>query len=159
MKAITKNSVLPTLCTLAALALAAFLPCTASADQPGRHPSYLHALDDLRDARFQLQRRHGDLQVKWDENVAIKEIDAALNEIKKASIDDGKNLADHPPIDVRLDYRGRLHHALELLHKAHADVQQEEDNNFAHGLQHRALQHIDAAINFTEQGLANAGLR
>jgi len=76
-------------------------------------------------------------------------------EIKRASIDDGKNLADHPPIDARLDYRGRLHRALELLHKAHKDVKQEEDNDFARGLQHRSLLHIDAAIKFTEQGIVS----
>ena len=148
----------PSFSTLAALVLAAFFPLTGGAqEQPGMHPSYLHALQDLRHARAHLERRPGDMQVKWDEHVAIGEIDAALGEIKKASIDDGKNLADHPPIDARLDYRGRLHRALELLNRAHKDVKQEEDNNFARGLQHRAILHIDAAINMTKQGIANAG--
>jgi len=156
MKNIAK---LLTLSTLAALAFAAFLPATARAEQPGRHPAYLHALEDLRHARGHLERRPGDPEVKWDENVAIREIDAAIGEIKRASIDDGKDLADHPPVDVKLDYRGRLHRALELLRKAHSDVKEKEDNNFAQGLQHRALEHIDAAVNFTEQGIANAGGR
>ena len=154
MKTIIKNL---TLTTFLAFALAAFAPSTSVADQPGRHPAYLHALDDLRDARAHLERRPGDPIVKWDEHVAIKEIDAAIRAIQQASIDDGKNLADHPPIDARLDYSGRLHHALELLRKAHNDVKGEEDNNFAHGLQHLSLEHIDAAIQFTQQGIANAG--
>jgi len=153
MKFILKNL---TLATIAAFALAAILPATSNAEQPGHHPAYLHALQDLRHARAHLERRPGDAQVKWDEHVAIKEIDAAIAEIKAASIDDGKNLADHPPIDASLDYRGRLHRSLELLRKAHHDVDEREDNDFARGLKHRALEHIDAAIHFTEQGIANA---
>jgi hypothetical protein len=141
--------------TVAVLALVAFMPSISQAEQPGKHPAYLHALEDLRHARAHLERRRGDAEVKWDEHVAIKEIDAAIAEIKSASIDDGKDLADHPPVDAKADYRGRLHRAAELLHKAHADIKEEEDNNFAHGLQHRAIEHIDAALNFTEQGIAN----
>jgi len=143
--------------TIVSLLLAlAIAPIAGHADQPGLHPAYLHALSDLRLARASLIHRSGDAQVRWDESVAIREIDAAIKEIKTASIDDGKNLEDHPPIDAHLDYSGLLHHSLELLRKAHNDVKQEEDNNFARGLQKRALQHIDAAINFTEQGIANA---
>jgi hypothetical protein len=152
MKTTTKKI---SLFTLAALALAALLAPAARAENPGAHPAYMHALQDLRDARAHLERRPGDMKVKWDESVAIREVDAAIFEIKKASIDDGKNMANHPPIDAQLDYHGRLHHALELLRKAHSDVKQEEDNAFAQGLQHRSLQHIDAAINFTEEALAN----
>jgi hypothetical protein len=33
---------------------------------------------------------------------------------------------------------------------------EKEDNNFAHGLRDRAVKHIDTAINFVEQALANA---
>ena len=36
--------------TLPIFALAAFLPIAAQADVPGRHPHYLRALADLRDA-------------------------------------------------------------------------------------------------------------
>jgi hypothetical protein len=147
------------LSSLVGLALAVFFPSSCLAQLPGAHPAYLHALDDLRDARAHLARRRGDLQMNWDEHVAIREIDAAIHEIKMASIDDGKNLADHPPIDATLDYRGRLHRALELLHKAHSDVKQEEDDTFAQGLQHRAIRHIDAATSLTEQGIAAAEAR
>lgn len=127
----------------------------AHADMPGKHPAYLHALTDLRHARGHLERP-GNVMVKWDEKTAIHAIDDAIGEIKKAAIDDGKPLADHPPVDVKLDWSGRLHRALELLHKAKKDVSEEEDNDFARGLKRRAGEHIDRAINFVEQGIANS---
>jgi len=134
----------------------ALAPAVARADQPGHHPAYLHALADLRHARAHLERRGGDAQIKWDEHTAIREIDAAIREIKDASIDDGKNLEDHPPVDARMDFGGRLHSALELLHKAEKDCREEEDNDFARGLRRRAMKHIQEAIRFTEEGIANA---
>ena len=140
---------------LACLVLAV-APLALRADQPGHHPAYLHALTDLRHARAHLERRGGDPEVKWDEHTAIREIDAAIREIKEASIDDGKNLQDHPPVDAKADYAGRLHRALELLHKAEKDCSEEEDNNFARGLKKRAQEHIREAIRFTEEGIANA---
>src|SRR5450432_4101235 len=52
----------------AALAIAAIVtPAVASADQPGKHPHFLHALSDLRNARTNLEKRGGDAQMKWDE--------------------------------------------------------------------------------------------
>ena len=69
------------------------------------------------------------------------------------SIDDGRDLSDHPPVEVRLDWSGRLHRALELLDRAHHDVAQEEDNRFAQGLQQRALEHIDRAHHHAEEAL------
>ena len=141
--------------SLACLVMA-LAPAALRADQPGKHPAYLHALTDLRHARAHLERRGGDAQMKWDERTAIKEVDAAIHEIKEAAIDDGKNLQDHPPVDAKADYAGRLHRALELFRKAEKDCHEEEDNNFARGLQKRALQHIKEAIRFTEEGIANA---
>jgi len=130
----------------------------AHADQPGRHPAYLHALEDLRHARAHLERpANVTAQTAWDERVAIGQIDGAIREIKQAAIDDGKNPGDHPPIDAKLDWPGRLHRSLELLRKARADVNEEEDNDFARGLKHRAIERIDGAINFVEQGIANNG--
>src|SRR5262249_39006582 len=83
--------------------------------------------------------------------------DEAIRDIKEASIDDGKDLRDHPPIDAALDWPGRLRRSIELLRKARADVNEEEDNNFARGLKRRAVEHIDNAIRFVEQGIANEG--
>ena len=123
---------------------------------PASHPAYLHALTDLRVARSYLARPAGAV-VKWDENVAIREIDAAINEIKRASVDDGKPLEDHPAVDVGMVWGDRLHRALELVEKARADVNQEEDNAFANGLKNRAVQHIGEAARFIHEGIEDAG--
>jgi hypothetical protein len=94
--------------------------------------------------------------MRWNEGVAVREIDAAMREIRDAAIEDGKGLQDHPPVDLRMDYTGRLHRALELLRQAERDCREEEDNGFARGLQARAVQHIREAMRFTEEGIASS---
>ncbi len=132
------------------------LPVWASADMPGKHPYYLHALSDLRTARWMLEHRPGSAAVSGDEDLAIGEIDAAIREIKHAAIDDGKNVSDHPSVDVPPDQPGHLHKALELLRKVHADVAREEDDPVTRGLRDRAVGHIDGAIHATEKALLDA---
>jgi hypothetical protein len=130
---------------LALVGSLAISPKAASAQQaPGPHPAYLHALSDLRLARAYLD------QIAWppvqhDKEHAIREIDAAIGEIKMASIDDGKNLEDHPPIDVNMRPDGRFRKALELLDKAHNDTARAEDIPQARGMRDRAVHHIDQA--------------
>ena len=119
-------------------------PTPAVVASPQAHPAYLHALTDLRHARALLERP-AKSDVKWDENTAIREIDAAINEIKQASIDDGKPLEDHPPVDAKMHHRDRLRKAEELLHKAAADIDEKEDNGWAKGLRGRANGHIHNA--------------
>ena len=137
---------------LVAAVLALAFACSATTSSAQEHPAYLHALTDLRHARAHLERPdHGELREQ--EKKAIHEIDDAINEIKKASIDDGKDLYDHPPVDAHLDWPGRLHRAVELLDKAHNDVAREEDNRFAQGLQERALIHIDKAHHHVEEAI------
>jgi hypothetical protein len=150
MKSLTKLA-------FAALGVALFTPVyndvtAAPAAARGEHPAYLHALSDLRDARAHLERPGGG-ERKEQERKAIEEIDAAIFEIKRASIDDGKNINDHMPVDSRLDWPGRLHRAVELLDKAHSDVAREEDNRFAEGLQARAIEHIDRAHHHVEEAI------
>jgi len=141
---------------LAGFLLALTLPFAANADVPGKHPAYLHALSDLRAARWMEQHRPGDAAVSSHEDVAIGEIDAAIREIKHAAIDDGKNIEDHPSVDVPTNRPGRLHKALELLHKVRKDVAREEDDPMTRGLRDRAIGHIDAAIHATDGALADA---
>jgi hypothetical protein len=141
---------------LAALLLALTLPVAANADVPGKHPAYLHALSDLRAARWMEAHRPGDAAVSAHEDVAIAEIDAAIGEIKHAAIDDGKNIDDHPTVDEPKNRSGRLHKALQLLRKVHADVAREEDDPITRGLRNRAVWHIDAAIRATQGALADA---
>jgi len=120
---------------------------------PAVHPAYLHALTDLRNARFNLIRKGGDPNMKWDEAIAIGAIDRAISDIKQASIDDGKNLDERPTLDAREPRIGRLHKALAALRAALADVNQEEDNGYAAGLKARAIRGISEAIHLTEQGI------
>ena len=138
--------------------LVAAAPLVANADLPGKHPYYLHALSDLRAARWMLEHRPGDAAVSAKEDVAITEIDRAIGEIKHAAIDDGKDIHDHPVVDIA-DRRGRLHKALELLHKVHDDVAREEDDPMTRGLRNRAVKHVDVAIHATEHAIADVERR
>jgi len=113
---------------------------------PDRHPAYLHALSDLRAARWLIEHRPGDWAQTADEGESVRQIDAAINDIKKAAFDDGKNVNDHPPLDEHPDHRGRIHEAVQFLNKARADIAREEDNAFADGLRDRAIGHIDGAL-------------
>ncbi|HKX45060.1 MAG TPA: hypothetical protein VJO99_28135 [Burkholderiaceae bacterium] len=141
------------------LLFAALIPLgAAAADAPGKHPAYLHALSDLRAAHTLIEQRPGgSAQVHADEQRAIMYIDETINEIKRASIDDGKNLDDHPPVDTKLDRNGQLHQASELLHKARTDIAQQEDSGAnTRGLRNRALMHLDKAIQATDLAIKDA---
>src|SRR5271168_3704778 len=98
---------------LAIFTLLVFVPLHSAAKPAPEHPAYLHALSDLRDARAHLERPDGG-ELRQQEKDAFHEIDDAINEIKKASIDDGKDLNDHVPVDAHLDWQGRLHKSLDL---------------------------------------------
>jgi hypothetical protein len=129
-----------------------FIQFSASASKPD-HPHYLHALSDLRAARWMIEHRPGNWQQTMDEVEAVKRIDEAINEIKKAAIDDGKDINDHVRMDEHPDHFGRLHDAVDFLKKAREDVNKDEDNGFAQGLQSRALKHINEAIRLTEKAI------
>jgi tetratricopeptide (TPR) repeat protein len=145
MKAVLKLALVAAVLTLA-------LAFSASTGAAQEHPAYLHALSDLRQARAHLERPdHGELREQ--EKKAVHEINDAIDEIKKAAIDDGKDLNEHPPVDAHLDWPGRLHRAIELINKAHNDIAREEDNRSAQGLQQRALGHIDKARHHVEEAI------
>ena len=140
---------------LGASALMLAASFAAHADLPGKHPAYLHALTDLRAARWMLEHRPGDAAVSGQEDVAITEIDRTIGELKRAAIDDGKDIHDHPGVDAPADRPGRLHRALEILRKVHSDVAREEDNPETRGLRNRAVGHIDEAIHATEHAISD----
>jgi hypothetical protein len=119
----------------------------------GAHPYYLHALSDLRAARWMIQHRPGNWVQTQDEVEAVRRIDKAIGEIKKASIEDGKNIEDHEPVSEIPDHMGRLHKALDFLRKARQDISHDEDNVFAQGLQSRAYGHIDGAIGAVKRAI------
>jgi hypothetical protein len=131
-------------CTVLAF-IVALCAAFTFADEPGRHPAYLHALTDLRHARAHLENPALTHHMDKEEEHAIDEIDKAIGEIKNAAIDDGKSLNDHPPVDAGMDRAGRFHRTLELLDKAHNDIAREEDDPSVRGLRDRALHHIDEA--------------
>ncbi|WP_293761396.1 hypothetical protein [uncultured Aquitalea sp.] len=122
---------------------------------PAEHPYYLHAMTDLRQARWLLARP--DVQpVQDDERWAVGAIDAALNEMKQAAIEDGKNPWDYKPADANVSNTDRFHKALQLLEQARRDASHPEDDPWAKGLQGRILHHIDDAHRAVQQAIADA---
>jgi hypothetical protein len=118
---------------LSAIVIVAVLAgCVVAAPPPRHHPAYLHALSDLRTARWLIEHRPGNWAQTTDEVEAVRQIDAAIGDLKQAAYND--------------DHAGRLHEALEYLRKARADISSEEDNGNAQGWRNRAIGHIDAAI-------------
>ena len=113
--------------------------------QPRHHPRYLHARTDLRTAQY-LMRVHDEDNVMRHLRRADEEIDQAVAEIDRAAVIDHRDLEDHPPIDRRLDRRGRFHRAMELLQAARSDIGREEDNPRALAWRDAAYRHIDAAM-------------
>jgi hypothetical protein len=136
----------PKLAVSAIVVTAVLAGCVVAAPPPHRHPAYLHALSDLRTARWLIDHRTGNWVETADEIEAVRQIDAAIGDLKQAAYNDGKNLHDHPPVDERPDHAGRIHEALQYLRKARADISSEEDNGNAQGWRNRAIGHIDGAI-------------
>lgn len=145
MLPIVKSKFAPLL-VAAGFALSAGCVAAPPPAPPPHHPAYLRALSDLRAARWCLAHRPGDSAQTADETESVRQIDAAINDIKQAALDDGKNIADHPPVDEVADRRGRIHEAVRYLQNARADIAREEDNAYANGLRDRAVGHIDGSI-------------
>jgi len=140
--------------SLIAVALALFLPLASQELlAEGHHPHYMRALSDLRFARALLQRPNGG-ELGEQERAAIHDIDEAIAEIKRASIDDGKGLDDHAPVDAHLPWAGRLHKAHELIGRAINDCAKEEDNPHTQGLQARILEHLHHAEHHVDEAIA-----
>jgi hypothetical protein len=128
-----------------ALSLIGLTFALTSLQAQGRHPAYLRARTDMRRAQFLLR-------VQEEPNVtrrlieADHEVEAAVREVDRAAVLDGKNLDDHPSVDLHLDRRGRFHRIVELLRSARADLGREEDNGRAAGWRDGAYRHIDQAL-------------
>jgi hypothetical protein len=137
---------------VAAISLTLLMPLATLAELPGKHPGYTHAVQDLRRARGLIQRQDAP-NVEADENRAVREIDACIHDIEEASWMDHKNANGFVLPDAGLDFKGRLHKGLELLHKAHSDMDKEEDDPAAIGFRDRARKHVDRAIGFTRRAI------
>ena len=132
------------LCLLASMA-GGFISMGWAANSAANHPGYVQALSDLRAAQWMLTHQTGDAKVYDDEKVALNETNAAIGEIKNASIDDGKSSSDRGNVDVT-EHGSRLLRALETLHKAQADIRGEGDKPDVKDLRIQANHHIDLAI-------------
>jgi hypothetical protein len=130
---------------------------TTSAHAQERHPAYLRALSDLRMMRAFLDRQSPSEHIDEESQQAIMEIDAAIREITQASISDGKNIHDHPPVDARLTPNNRFRKARESGDAAWHDLDREEDNGYAHGLKHRAMDHIEKANHIIDHIIKRVG--
>ncbi len=116
------------------------------------HPHYLHALSDLRAARGWLTAL-GENNVMGREMDAVVHIDKSIGEIKRAAIDDGKDLKDHPPIDANIKHKGRLHKAEALLQSALKDLKFEEDDKKALGWRKAAIKNVEDALKADKQAI------
>ena len=124
------------------LTLLLFVPATPAKAQ---FPAYLNALSDLRTARAYLQqdtRREGDHARAH----AIDQIDHAIDDIKVAARDDGKNPWHTPPPQSGGNPGAPLHSAVRLLKEARGDVDHGRDRPENHGLRERSVDHIDKAL-------------
>ena len=119
------------------------------------HPHYLHALSDLRLARALLDQP-AEHNVMVDQSHAIGAINRALDELSRASINDGVDPRAFraPAADTQLDQRGRLSKVQALLNAAFRDLSYAEDNMAALGWRNAALQQVQAA-----KGLVNKAMR
>ncbi len=101
-------------------------------------------MSDLRSARSYIMAdprpQNGD-----EKRHEIDEITAAIREIRKAAIDDGKDENYNTPTDSVGMASGPLHEAVRLLRKAHEDCSGGADLPNAIGMKLRALHHIDEA--------------
>ncbi|QEL54710.1 hypothetical protein [Chromobacterium paludis] len=123
--------------------------------RPADHPYYLHAMSDLRQARAYLARPDY-APIAGDERRAVAEIDAALGEMRRAAIEDGKNPWAYEQADARMSPTDRFHKALDLLAAARHDASHQEDDPWGRDLQHRILRHVDAAHQAVQQAINDA---
>lgn len=124
----------------------------------GAHPGYLHAISDLRHARALLWRQDW-RDVMRDQRAAIDEIDRAIDEAKRAAIDDGRNINDHPPVDARSGWEGRFRQAMTLLDSAERDLSREEDNRRAAAWRSASLGHVQRAKELVARAMRDSWWR
>jgi hypothetical protein len=119
----------------------------AHADVGGAHPGYLHALSDLRLARWLVTGQSSNALIGVHDRAAYQQIEQAIQDLKAVAVDDGRDINYHPAVDVPTDRHGRLETALKALYRAHHDMDSEEQNHPILNLRHTAAAHIDQAIN------------
>jgi hypothetical protein len=110
------------------------------------HPHYKKALADLRDARGILMSIHVEGRGRDQLQAILNDVNATMDEIRQAAIDDGRSPDDYAQPDPSWDRHGRLQHASELLDRAHDDIAFARENNpYARTLKNRADGHLNEA--------------
>lgn len=130
----------------AAGAFAAVLIFAAATPAQAQEPHYLHALSELRTARDYIEFDHREPFHK-ERHHAVDEINKAIDEIKHAAWDDGKNTQFAPPAQGVSDPWAPMHEAQRHLNAAQNQVGQGIDTPQNQGLRDRAMFHIHEAQN------------
>jgi len=132
-----------------------FMAAPVGADMPGRHPHYMRARSDLRAAQYFMRVRE-EPNVTSHLVAADRQVEAAIREIDRAAVLDRKDMIDRPPVDTRLDRRGRFRKIMALLSSARADLAREEDNPRARAWRDVAFQRIDSAMDSVHRAAREA---
>lgn len=126
-------------CALATLAvLATATPAHA------QEPHYLQALSELRTARDYINFDHRP-GIGPQKKLALDEINKAIEEIKHAAWDDGKQTRFTPPSSGVTDPWEPLHQAVKWVDAAKGHILQGVDQPENQGLRDRAVGHVAAA--------------
>jgi hypothetical protein len=116
-----------------------FTSATPAYAQQG--PDYLHALSDLRMARGWIKGYYKP-EFRDDEKRAVDQINLAIDSIRKAVADDGRNANFQPPPQGAANPAAPFHTVHNLLTEAYNDCARGVDYPQSVGLQNRALQSI-----------------
>jgi hypothetical protein len=141
---------------VASCALLALAILVMAAPAQAQEPHYLRALSELRTARDYIQFDRG--QFGDERRHAVEEINKAIEEVKHAAWDDGKNTQFAPPDQGVTTGWAPIHHALDWLFKAKGHVAKGVDTPQNQGLRDRALFHISEALRITD-GIRQAGAK
>ncbi|BBD62341.1 hypothetical protein NIES2109_51800 [Nostoc sp. HK-01] len=120
-----------------------------SADIPGKHPYYIHARSDLRQAELLLQKAD-ESNVLQEEKAAYSKVHTAIAELDKAAVLDRKDINNYPAIDSSLKHLDKFRSIYKLLRSAEKNIEREEDNHSAVGWRNRAKVNIEQAKHYVE---------
>jgi hypothetical protein len=123
------------------MAVAVFVAATPGKAQ---EPHYSRALSELRTARDYIEFDHRPLFGK-ERHHMVDEINKAIDEIKHAAWDDGKNTQFAPPAQGVTDPWAPMRVARRSLAEAHGHIAEGVDSPGNQGLRERALAHIHEA--------------
>lgn len=142
-------------CTPSAL-FGLFLAGGLTLNAQNLHPEFQHAMSNLDAANKILLATHK-TSAAADIDSTNKEIVAAYNELRTASRDDDKNLAQRFPPAYESGNAGPLHKARHLVEEAQKDASQIEDDAAAKAIQKQALAHMAQAIQHLDAAIAAPG--